>query len=145
MFGVVSVQKNQYTDNMCWVSNTYYLPYNSLPSHGKMEGTDEEIVYYQWTAIILISLAVAWYLVALVWRFFISRHMDLETILKYAESTSVLLFSFLSRAHLGFSRGGRIFENFLKNLTTFFLPPSPSSKSAPDFDSTFHLQFLSAN
>ncbi|XP_075246000.1 innexin unc-9-like [Convolutriloba macropyga] len=84
-----TLQKNQYTDNMCWVSNTYYLPQRTMPYQGKMDGTDEEIVYYQWTAIILISLAVTWYLIALCWRFFISRHMDLETILKYAESTRI--------------------------------------------------------
>ena len=74
---------------MCWVSNTYFLPPATEPQAGKREGRDEEISYYQWTAIILIALAVSWYFIALVWRFYISRHMDLETILKFAESTLV--------------------------------------------------------
>ncbi len=57
-----------YTNKVCWVSNTYYLPFNT-----KQIPEDEEprkmIGYYQWVPLILLCQALMFYLPCMVWRF----------------------------------------------------------------------------
>ena len=55
----------RYTDQLCWINNTYYLSFNeSIPD------IDEDrrfIGYYQWTSIILAAMAVSFYVPRGIW------------------------------------------------------------------------------
>ena len=54
-----------YTNKICWVSNTYYSPFETgLPKEGDPK---KEVVYYQWVPMILLSQALFFYLPYTVW------------------------------------------------------------------------------
>ena len=50
-----------YTDNMCWIKNTYYIPMDEVIPN-KDEDIETEINYYQWVPIVLIVQALLFYL-----------------------------------------------------------------------------------
>lgn len=60
--------QTRYTDTVCWVSDTFYLPNNVnhvptvLPEHRRIN-------YYQWVPLILAAQAVCFYMPSIVWRF----------------------------------------------------------------------------
>lgn len=57
-----------YTNDYCWVRNTYYLPYEEeVPKEGEAWKRDT-IVYYQWMPLILLAQAFLFYAPCLVWR-----------------------------------------------------------------------------
>lgn len=63
-----------YTDNMCWIKNTYYIPLgDQIPN--KDEEITTEINYYQWVPIVLIVQALFFYLPSMV----SSRHTAFNT------------------------------------------------------------------
>ncbi|ELT87275.1 hypothetical protein CAPTEDRAFT_93311 [Capitella teleta] len=56
-----------YTNMICWVSNTYYVPLEeTLPDTGQPKAM---ISYYQWVPIILLCQAMLCYVPSLIWRF----------------------------------------------------------------------------
>ncbi len=57
-----------YTNKVCWVSNTYYVPIKQkyLPEDPM---PDQMISYYQWVPLLLLCQAVLFYLPCMVWRF----------------------------------------------------------------------------
>lgn len=55
----------EYTNKVCWVSNTYYLPLKD-PIPGKTP--DKLINYYQWVPMILVLQAVCFYIPYLFWK-----------------------------------------------------------------------------
>ena len=58
----------EYTNNICWVTNTYYLPFDEdIPPVGHPR---HRIGYYQWVGLILIGQAVLFYLPRIVWYLF---------------------------------------------------------------------------
>ncbi|CAF0807448.1 unnamed protein product [Adineta steineri] len=57
-----------YTNNYCWISNTYYVPTNSTVPHSKHERERAEIGYYQWTPFIFLLFALFFYLPRMLWR-----------------------------------------------------------------------------
>lgn len=57
-----------YTNNYCWISNTYYIPTNeTIPSNNTVR-KQSEIAYYQWTPLILVLCALGFYFPRLLWR-----------------------------------------------------------------------------
>ncbi|OAF69070.1 hypothetical protein A3Q56_03180 [Intoshia linei] len=64
-----------YTNNICWVSNTYYIPIiNKIPD-SKIAATlkYKKISYYQWVPLLLIAQAIFAFIPCVVWRFFNRR------------------------------------------------------------------------
>ena len=56
----------RYTNNYCWVRNTYYLPWSDeIPREDEPHQT---ILYYQWVPIILLAQAFFFYLPSIVWH-----------------------------------------------------------------------------
>ncbi|XP_067930337.1 innexin unc-9-like [Watersipora subatra] len=62
----------EYTNHLCWVSNTYYVSMEERPpmAHEKREHI---ITYYQWIPLILIVQGIMFYLPSLLWRVKSSR------------------------------------------------------------------------
>jgi len=59
--GTFTSSMRDYTDNMCWIKNTYYVPLEErIPN--KDEDIHSEINYYQWVPIVLILQALMFYL-----------------------------------------------------------------------------------
>ncbi|CAF1118293.1 unnamed protein product [Adineta ricciae] len=58
----------KYTDNYCWISNTYYVPTNSTVPHSKEVRERAEIGYYQWVPFIFLLSAFFFYLPRMLWR-----------------------------------------------------------------------------
>lgn len=58
-----------FTNKICWVSNTYYVPVQqkTIPEDNEAK---ERIGYYQWVPMILLCQALLFYLPCMVWRFF---------------------------------------------------------------------------
>mgnify|MGYP001035860305 CR=1 FL=1 len=59
---------SKYTDNYCWISNTYYVPSNETVPHSKLVRERAEIGYYQWTPLIFVLFALCFYLPRMLWR-----------------------------------------------------------------------------
>ena len=76
-----------YTNNVCWVSNTFYLPFRQ-PVPGMREQTWKEretVSYYQWIPLILLCQASLSFMPALVWRFLHKRSgLDMSTFMESA-------------------------------------------------------------
>ncbi|OWF49227.1 Innexin unc-9 [Mizuhopecten yessoensis] len=58
----------KYTNRVCWVSNTYYIPFSrEIPSNYETR-MSTEITYYQWVPVMLLLMAMFLKLPRLVWR-----------------------------------------------------------------------------
>ncbi|ESN90404.1 hypothetical protein HELRODRAFT_96495 [Helobdella robusta] len=80
-----------YTDTICWVSNTYYLPVNEIIPRDKfsMQSKKQVICYYQWVPLILIFQAVLSFIPCQLWRFLNQRSgVNLCTIMDAAHVCS---------------------------------------------------------
>ena len=61
----------QYTNKMCWVSYTYYLPDDAVAGHpGAIK---QYLNYYQWVPIFLLVQAFLFFLPSVFWRLFCER------------------------------------------------------------------------
>jgi len=54
----------EYTNNICWISNTYYVPITEL---NILKAPKKEIVYYQWVPLVLFLQAFMFYLPSVHW------------------------------------------------------------------------------
>ena len=61
----------QYTNKMCWVSYTYYLPDSTVA--GQPGAVKQYLSYYQWLPIFLLIQAFLFYLPSVFWRLFVER------------------------------------------------------------------------
>ncbi len=60
--------QTDYTNQICWVQNTYYLPFEDhIPKEGESR---DKIGYYQWVGLILACMSILFYLPRAVWRLF---------------------------------------------------------------------------
>ncbi|CAF2364568.1 unnamed protein product [Rotaria sp. Silwood2] len=59
---------SKYTNNYCWISNTYYIPSNTTVPHSKYDREHAEIGYYQWVPFIFLLFALFFYLPRMLWR-----------------------------------------------------------------------------
>ena len=57
-----------YTNNYCWISNTYYISTNETIPSEKSLRRRSEIAYYQWAPLILVLSAFGFYFPRLLWR-----------------------------------------------------------------------------
>ena len=61
---------NEYTNNICWIANTYYVPTNeSLPKPN--ETRSFRINYYQWVPFILGKKCIVLFNILILYRFYL--------------------------------------------------------------------------
>ncbi|XP_046351843.1 innexin unc-9-like isoform X2 [Haliotis rubra] len=81
----------EYTNNVCWISNTYYVPFEqSVPRHGQMK-KEKEIGYYQWVPMILLFQALLFKVPCILWRILTaSAGVNLDKIVTLAADTAYI-------------------------------------------------------
>ena len=57
----------EYTNLVCWITNTYYIPFDKQIPTDEPERRSTELRYYQWVAYILLILALLFYLPRIIW------------------------------------------------------------------------------
>lgn len=63
-----------YTNYLCWVANTYQIPFSKpIPANYEVRRTDE-ITYYQWVPLILLLMAFLFKLPRNIWKYFAYTH-----------------------------------------------------------------------
>lgn len=63
-----------YTNYLCWVANTYHIPFSKpVPANYEVRRTDE-ITYYQWVPLILLLMAFLFKLPRNMWKYFAYTH-----------------------------------------------------------------------
>ena len=76
---------------MCWISNTYYLPYTVVPN--TPGAVKQHISYYQWVPIMLLVQAFLFYIPCLVWRVFSDRSgININNLAEAAETIQNALY-----------------------------------------------------
>lgn len=58
----------EYTNNYCWVRNTYYLPFADRVPTDDLESSRRMVSYYQWVPLLLLVQALLFHLPITVWR-----------------------------------------------------------------------------
>ncbi|XP_063714134.1 innexin unc-9-like [Symsagittifera roscoffensis] len=82
----------EYTNNICWISNTYYLPFENTIEQGKADGKVLHIKYYQWVPIILALQGLLFYIPRTVWRAFcVAAGIDIDKIVNTATTFESVL------------------------------------------------------
>ena len=76
----------EYTNYICWISNTYYLPWkDKVPGPNDLKKT--HISYYQWVPFILMVQAIMFYSPSILWHTFSSKTgFDIGTLVKSVNS-----------------------------------------------------------
>lgn len=78
--------QEEYTNNYCWIKNTYYLPYEkNIPKEHEAEKR-KIIPYYQWAPLILGVQALICYLPIILWRYLNKKSgIDVNAIVEAGE------------------------------------------------------------
>ena len=65
----------QYTNTICWISNTFYVPFEQrIPDDNELVWQQKRVVsYYQWIPLMLLTMVVFSLLPAFIWRFLMLR------------------------------------------------------------------------
>ena len=130
----------EYTNHVCWVTNTYYLPFEeNVPAE---EDPKQFIGYYQWVSLILLGQAVLFYIPHVVWLLFntkagiavttitdasvkcqnASSAEDRDKIVRYMTKHMGRYLAELSRKHLMATSCPRLWWAFYGNfLSVFYL------------------------
>lgn len=77
----------EYTNNYCWIRNTYYLPYEEYVPKEHEANKRMMIPYYQWVPIFLLIEALLFYLPIVLWRTLNNRSgIDVNNIIEAGET-----------------------------------------------------------
>jgi hypothetical protein len=78
---------SSYTDDYCWVKNTYYLPLDENIPKETEEKSIPHLTFYQWVPLILLIQAFLFYGPCLVWRTFNDKSgIDVDSVVQTAKS-----------------------------------------------------------
>lgn len=73
-----------YTNKVCWVASTYYVPLTRKQLPEKQE-PKQVISYYQWVPLLLLCQAMMFYLPCMIWRFLNNKAgVDLNNLIEVA-------------------------------------------------------------
>ncbi|GFO07261.1 innexin [Plakobranchus ocellatus] len=79
-----------YTKNICWISNTYYIPLDDTIPRNIHERQNKEISYYQWVPIIFLFMAFLFKLPNMVWRMLNGTGgLNMDKLVQMSESTQM--------------------------------------------------------
>ena len=53
---------------VCWISNTYYVPMESVIPSSEAPKKEAELTYYQWVPMILLFMALMFKLPRIIWK-----------------------------------------------------------------------------
>jgi hypothetical protein len=77
----------EYTNNFCWIRNTYYLPYEDYVPKEHESEKRRMIPYYQWIPMILLVQALSFYLPIIIWRTLNGRSgIDVNNVVEAGET-----------------------------------------------------------
>jgi hypothetical protein len=77
----------EYTNNYCWIRNTYYLPFEDHIPQAHEHDKRHMITYYQWMPLILLVQALLFYIPIMLWRSMNSRSgIDVNNIVEAGET-----------------------------------------------------------
>ncbi len=80
-----------YTDSVCWITNTYYLPQSTVA--GQPGALKQYLSYYQWVPLVLLVQALFFYLPCLLWRVFSDRSgINIQNLVESAETIQNALY-----------------------------------------------------
>ncbi|CAF4624538.1 unnamed protein product [Rotaria sp. Silwood1] len=74
---VDSKYKIDYVNWVCWISSSYYLPFDK-PLPNRNQSRPEKIPYYQWVPFILFGMMILFYIPGFIWRK-INRNCGIDT------------------------------------------------------------------
>lgn len=76
-----------YANSYCWIKSTYYLPFTEDVPKEEEDDKREDITYYQWVPLILLTQALFFYLPRQTWRTLNTRTaVDVDNIVEQAQS-----------------------------------------------------------
>ncbi|KAK3761738.1 hypothetical protein RRG08_010355 [Elysia crispata] len=79
-----------YTKNICWISNTYYIPLDDTIPRNIDERQDKEISYYQWVPIIFLFQALLFKIPNVMWRMLNGTGgLNMDKLVQMSESTQL--------------------------------------------------------
>ncbi|CAF1098788.1 unnamed protein product [Rotaria sordida] len=80
----------EYANYICWISNTYYVPFEStLPA--RHDERPKHIAYYQWIPFILLLMSVLFYIPSVLWHAFSTKTgFDIANLVKTLHSMEQL-------------------------------------------------------
>jgi hypothetical protein len=80
----------QYTNYVCWIANTYYVPSNkNLPNPNQPR---LYIAYYQWVPFILITMSILFYLPSILWSLMLnSSNLNPNSLMKLLQSNDIFI------------------------------------------------------
>lgn len=79
-----------YTKQICWISNTYYVAFETPLAVDNVERTEKEITYYQWVPLILAFMAFMFKFPNIIWQMLsIHSGINLDKLVELAEATQM--------------------------------------------------------
>lgn len=100
-----------YVGEICWVQNTYYVPYNVTIPKAEIEREKGEIKYYQWVNFILLFQAFLFYMPRVFWTSFSGKGgLYLQDLVEAARSY---------KNHDKFYKKGSYMEYLVLNIDQF--------------------------
>ena len=79
----------QYTNTICWISNTYYIPFEQrIPDADEKIWRSKRVVsYYQWIPLMLMCMLLCSLIPAFIWRFLMLRSgIDVSSVIDAASA-----------------------------------------------------------